>query len=210
MAEPDLGTVLIIITTGFTLVFSAGVPLISLLKLGLTGIISVIGLIFSSPYRKQRLLSFINTEHDPLGASYQIRQVLIALGSGHFWGVGLGQSRQKYLFLPEVATDSIFAIIGEEIGFIGSLAIVLIFAFIVLRGLSIAKKAPDSFSQLLAGGIVAWIGFQTIINLGSMVALLPLTGVPLPFISYGGTSLLLTMAACGILMNISRYQIIKK
>ena len=145
-----------------------------------------------------------------MGASYHIRQILIALGSGGLFGVGLGQSRQKYEYLPEVTTDSIFAVIAEELGFIGGIILIGVFLFLIWRGIKIAKEAPDEFGRLLAVGIIAWIGFQTIINLASMVALVPLTGIPLPFISYGGTSLILTLTAMGILVSISRQRVFKK
>jgi cell division protein FtsW len=169
-----------------------------------------VGLIFFSSYRRERLLTFLNPGRDPLGASYHIRQILLALGSGGLWGLGLGQSRQKYEYLPAVMTDSIFAVIGEELGFIGGAAILLAFLFIIWRGFKIAQGAPDRFGQLLAVGITAWIGLQALINLAAMVALVPLTGVPLPFISYGGSSLVVTLAGMGILINISKYRVVKK
>jgi cell division protein FtsW len=150
-------------------------------------------------------MSFLQAEQDPLGASYHIRQILLGLGSGGIFGVGLGASRQKYLFLPEASTDSIFAVIAEELGLMGGLGIIILFAFFVYKGLSIAKQAPDDFSRVLAVGITAWIGGQAFLNIGSMVALVPLTGIPLPFISYGGTSLVTVLGACGILLNISKH-----
>ncbi len=142
---------------------------------------------------------------DPLGKSYHIRQVLLALGSGGIFGVGLGQSRQKFLFLPEAATDSIFAVIAEEVGFVGAIVLIGLFAAFVFRGLKIASNAPDKFSKILGTGIVVWIGTQVFLNIGSMVALIPLTGVPLPFFSYGGSALTMILIATGILLNISKY-----
>ena len=141
---------------------------------------------------------------DTQGASYQIHQALLALGSGGWVGVGVGQSREKYEYLPEANTDSIFAIIGEELGFVGAIAVILAFIFLIWRGFRIAKRAPDAFGTLIALGITVWIAVQTVINLSAMVALMPLTGVPLPFISYGGSSLIIILAAVGILLNVSR------
>lgn len=150
-------------------------------------------------------MTFFENTVDPLGKGYHIRQILLALGSGGLFGLGIGQSRQKYLFLPEASTDSIFAAIAEEVGFIGSFVLILFFAFFVYKTFKIANLAPDIFSKVLAVGISAWIGGQILINISSMVALTPLTGVPLPFFSYGGTSLVMVLVGCGILLNISRY-----
>lgn len=205
MLQPDLGTTLVVVGVGFTQMFVSGVSLIyfSLFAFLGTGLISL--LVLFSDYRKERLLTFFEQTRDPLGKSYHIRQILIALGSGGFFGVGLGNSRQKYLFLPETATDSIFAVIAEELGFIGSSLLILVFVYFVYRGIKIAARAPDSFSKVFAAGIVAWIGGQAFLNIAAMVALVPLTGIPLPFISYGGSSLIAILFACGILLNISRY-----
>jgi cell division protein FtsW len=162
-------------------------------------------LIFKSAYRRQRLLTFFNPTEDPLGASYHIRQVLIALGAGGLFGIGLGQSRQKYQFLPEATSDSIFAIIAEETGFLGAVLVIIIFLAIFFRGLSIAQNAKDDFGRLLASGIVGWVGIQTLVNLAAMVSLIPLTGLPLPFVSYGGSSLIVALTSIGILLSISRF-----
>ena len=204
MAQPDLGTSIVVIATGLTMYFLSGAKLSSLITLSLLGLISGLGLIFASPYRKQRLLTFFNPTSDPLGASYHIRQILIALGSGGVLGVGIGRSRQKYEYLPEATTDSIFAVIAEEVGFIGSAVVVLLFLLLIYRGFTLAKNAPNPFSQLLAGGITSWIGIQALLNLAAMVALVPLTGVPLPFISYGGSSLVTLLTGVGLLLNVSR------
>ena len=163
-----------------------------------------------SPYRKARLLTFLNPSSDPLGSSYHIRQALIAIGSGGFWGLGLGQSRQKYQFLPQVSTDSIFAIISEELGFFGSSLLIFTLFFFIYKAFQIARLAPDNFTKLLATGIATWIGVQVIINLSAMLALLPLTGVPLPFISYGGSSLIVLFMGVGLLLNISRFSLSPK
>jgi cell division protein FtsW len=205
MLQPDLGTTLIVLVIGFSQIFVSDVNLFYVLGSAAVGAIATTILILLSPYRKARLMTFFESTGDPLGQSYHIRQILLALGSGGIFGVGFGASRQKYLFLPEASTDSIFAVIAEELGLLGALAIIILFAFFVIRGLKIAKSAPDKFSSVLAVGISAWIGGQAFLNIGSMVSLVPLTGIPLPFISFGGSSLVMILAACGILLNISKF-----
>ncbi len=205
MLQPDLGTTSIIVGLSMVQIFTSGIDLFRFAGAGLLGAVGVLGLIISSSYRRERLMTFLKVSKNPLDEGYHIRQILLALGSGGFWGVGLGQSRQKYLFLPETATDSIFAIIAEEIGFLGAFLFVLLFALFIYRGFSIAQKAPDKFSYLLAIGVTSWIGIQIFFNIASMVALVPLTGIPLPFVSYGGTALVTTLIATGILLNISKY-----
>ncbi len=204
VAEPDLGTAMIILGMSVCLYFISGAPLwqfgLLVPALGL----SVLILAVTSPYRFDRIQTFLNPDRDPLGASYQIRQILLALGSGGWTGIGVGQSRQKYEYLPEANTDSIFAIVGEELGFVGASAIVLLFLCLIWRGFRIAKRAPDLFGRYLAAGISSWIGVQVGINLAANVALVPLTGIPLPLVSYGGSSLVVTLCALGILLNISR------
>lgn len=203
MLEPDLGTAGIIVATSLFIFFASGAPIwyfLSIIPIG--GLLGSI-FILTSPYRKERLLTFLSPTSDPLGSSYHIRQILIALGSGGIFGVGIGQSRQKYLFLPEPATDSILAVIGEELGLIGTSAILLVFVFIIWRGLSIAIRTKDMFGKLLAIGLTSLIGVQALVNMSAMVALVPLTGVPLPFLSYGGSSLVVSLTAVGILLNIS-------
>jgi len=210
MCQPDLGTTVVLVAIGVLLYFASGAPLWQFGSIGLLSLAVGVGLIFSSSYRRERLLTFLNPGRDPLGASYHIRQILIALASGGLFGVGLGQSRQKYEYLPEVTTDSIFAVIAEETGFVGGLLVVLSFLFFVWRGLKIAKEAPDEFSRLLAIGITVWVGLQAFVNLAAMVALVPLTGIPLPFISYGGSALVLALFSAGILVNISKHRVVKK
>jgi len=207
MLQPDLGTALVLVTAAVLVFYLAGAPIISLLGLAVLGFVTGMGLIFSSPYRKERLLTYLNPLHDPFGSSYHIRQALIAIGSGGLWGLGLGESRQKYQFLPQVTTDSIFAVIAEEAGFVGAGLLILVLLAIVWKGLRVASLAPDRFTAILAAGITSWLAVQIFINLGAMLALLPLTGVPLPFISYGGSSLIVSLAGVGILLNISRYQV---
>lgn len=202
--EPDLGTAVIIGGQALVLYFVSGSPISHFLLLLPLGFLSLLGLSIISPYRFKRLVTFFDPHTDPLGASYHIRQVLLALGVGGLTGVGLGKSRQKYLFLPEATTDSIFAIVGEEFGFLGVVVTILLFMFIIYQGYLTAKRAPDRFGRLLALGITSYFAIQTIVNLSAMVALLPLTGVPLPLLSYGGSSLVITLSGMGILLNISR------
>lgn len=201
--EPDMGTASIIALVSVFLYFASGAPLWHFLSLIPVSILAFLTVWLSS-YRKERLLTFFDPSADPLGSSYHIRQILIALGSGGFWGVGLGQSRQKYLFLPEPATDSIFAIIGEEVGFVGGLVLIGVFVILIWKGFIIASRAKDVYSKLLAVAITSWIGTQSFVNLATMVALLPLTGVPLPFVSYGGSALVVNLASVGILISISK------
>lgn len=205
--QPDLGTAIILCSIFITVYFLSGATLWHfLLLIPLVGT-AVFYLAITSAYRFTRLISFLNPNLDPLGASYHIRQILIATGSGGLWGLGLGASRQKYQYLPEATTDSIFAIIGEEFGFLGCTMLILFFLLLLYRIFHVVKHAPDKQSFLLSGGILTLIGSQIIINLGSMVALFPLTGVPLPFISYGGSNLIVSLTSIGIILNISRYRI---
>ncbi|MBI2268287.1 MAG: putative lipid II flippase FtsW [Candidatus Blackburnbacteria bacterium] len=205
VVEPDLGTTTIIAGMGFLVYFTSGAPIFHFVSLGGgAGLLALI-LAFTSSYRRERIMTFLNPHVDPVNTSYHIRQVLIALGSGGIFGLGLGQSRQKQLFLPEPATDSIFAIIAEELGFLGSVLVLVLFMFLIWRGFAIAARAQDQFGRLLAVAITSWIAIQTIINLSAMVALVPLTGIPLPFVSYGGSSLIVLLGAVGILLNISKY-----
>ena len=205
--EPDLGTTVIIAATAMILYFVSENPISHFFLLIPLGFFSFLGLALISPYRFKRLVTFFDPSTDPQGASYHIRQILLALGSGGLTGIGVGKSRQKYLFLPEATTDSIFAIIGEEFGFFGAFILILLFLFIIYRGFSIAKRAPDRFGRFLAVGITAGFAIQVIINLSAMVVLLPLTGAPLPLLSYGGSSLLITFVGMGILFNISRQRV---
>lgn len=204
--EPDLGSAVIIISSGFLIYFVSGAPLFYLVSGAVLGLVSGLALILSSPYRKRRLLTFLNPSIDPQGASYHIRQILISLGSGGLWGLGIGKSRQKYEYLPAATTDSIFAILAEEIGFLGATFIILLFLLLIYRSLKIALQAPDTFGQLLAVGISSWISLQFFVNLAAVVVLAPFTGIPLPFISYGGSSIITALLGMGILLNISRYK----
>lgn len=204
MAQPDMGTAITILGVSVIIYFLSGGSIWHLVALAPVVIISGLVLIILEPYRMARLTTFLNPEHNILGTSYHLRQILIALGSGGLFGVGLGNSLQKYAYLPEATTDSIFAIMAEEIGFIGITIYLAVVLFVIYRGFSIAMNAKDKFGKLLAGGIISMIAIQTIVNLGAQTALLPLTGIPLPFISYGGSSLIMNLIAVGILLNISR------
>jgi cell division protein FtsW len=210
MLQPDLGTTIIVSSLAITQIFLAGIPIVNLVGSLISGLLAVGVLILTSDYRRERLATFISGAEDPRGSGYHIHQILIALGSGGVFGVGLGQSIQKHLFLPESATDSVFAIIAEEIGFVGSLGIIILLTIFVLRAFRITSRAPDTFSFVLAGGISAWLAAQIFFNLSSMVALTPLTGIPLPFFSYGGTSLTMLLISIGILLNISSHEHAKK
>jgi len=202
--EPDMGTAVIILAEGIILYFLSGAR--TLYFVILAPVIAVVGFLFAKlePYRAARVTSYLNFNQDISGSSYHVRQILIALGSGGLTGVGLGNSLQKYAYLPENATDSIFAIIAEEVGFIGALLIIVVFVIIIWRGFYIAIHAKDQFGKLLAGGIITFLAMQIIINLAAQTALLPLTGIPLPFISYGGSALIINLTAIGILLNIAR------
>jgi cell division protein FtsW len=202
--QPDTGTLGLVFCIALAVFFVSGANLSHILVTVLGGIGTLILLIRLAPYRMERFMVFMNPEHDPLGSGYQLKQAMLALGSGGWLGAGLGQSRQKFSYLPEPVTDSIFAVIGEEVGFIGTSVIVSLFLFIAWRGLRIAKAAPDSFGRLVAVGIVSWIFIQSMINIMAISGLIPLTGIPLPFISYGGTSLAVLMTGIGILLNISK------
>jgi cell division protein FtsW len=203
--QPDIGTMSIIAAMSLIVYFVAGAPLIyigGLIAAGVAGLGMLIGL---APYRAARFTTFLNPELDPQGIGYHINQALLAIGSGGLFGLGYGHSRQKFQYLPEVAGDSIFAIAAEELGLFISLFVLMLFLAFLWRTIHIAKEAPDAFGKYVAVGIAAWIVVQAFVNIGSMVALMPITGVPLPFISYGGTSLAISLTAVGVVLNISKY-----
>jgi len=205
LMQPDLGTAASMIIIVFIMIFAAGARMLHIFITMLTGMTAVALAVMIEPYRMSRYLSFIDPWKDPLGDGFQTVQGLYALGSGGLFGVGLGQSKQKLLYLPENHTDFIFAIIGEELGFIGVSIVLLLFAMLIWRGLKIAMNSDDTFASLLATGITACIGVQVLINIAMVVGAMPVTGIPLPFISFGGTSLVATMIGVGILLNISKY-----
>ncbi|MBU0531139.1 MAG: putative lipid II flippase FtsW [Candidatus Uhrbacteria bacterium] len=202
--QPDVGTMSIIVVMSLVVYFVAGAPMwhIGLLTGGCLGLFLL--LIKLAPYRAARFTTFLHPELDPQGIGYHINQALLAIGSGGIMGLGYGHSRQKFQYLPEVFGDSIFAVIAEELGFVLCLVLVGLFVALAWRGLRIAQGAPDNFARYVVIGIIAWIIIQAFVNIGSMVGLLPMTGVPLPFVSYGGTSLVVLMAAMGVILNISR------
>ncbi|MBI2484114.1 putative lipid II flippase FtsW [Candidatus Uhrbacteria bacterium] len=202
--QPDMGTMGIIALISAFMYVMSGAPLAHLGLIGLGGVALSYVLLQVAPYRMERLTVFLNPGLDPLGNGYHINQALLAIGSGGIFGRGFGLSRQKYAYLPEVVGDSIFAVIAEELGFILAVGLIALFVFFAMRGLRIARRAPDSFGFLISVGIVSWIIFQAFVNIGAMIAMLPLTGIPLPFVSYGGTALIVSMTAVGILINISR------
>ena len=204
LLEKNLSITAIIMMVAFIMILVGGAKISHLLSLVPVGIAAGLALIFTQSYRLDRLTSFLNPWADPSGDSYQLIQSLYALGSGGIFGVGLGNSRQKALFMPEPHNDFIFSIIGEELGLIGCIFIISIFMFIVIRGTTIAVKARDNYGFLLAIGIISVIAIQAIINIAVVSGSMPVTGVPIPFISYGGTSLVFNLGAMGILLNISR------
>jgi cell division protein FtsW len=203
MLQPDFGTMSIILFTSLAVYFVAGGRFLHMLWLSLVGVGGLAVMVKISPYRLARLTTFLHPELDPNGIGYHINQALLAVGSGSWLGRGFGHSRQKFAYLPEVAGDSIFAVVAEELGFVISAIVVLVFMFVAIRGFKLANQCKDQFSRLLAIGIITWFLFQAFLNIGAIIGILPLTGVPLPFISFGGTSLTMCLAATGILANIS-------
>ena len=202
--QPDMGTAIIVLLLSLVIYYLAGMNMTSLILLAPFGLGLFYLLIKASPYRLDRLMAYLNPSSDPLGIGYHINQILISLSNGGLMGAGFGASRQKYLFLPEAHTDSIFAIIGEEYGFIGA-AILLSFYFVfVYKIYHLIRMAPDKLSRLLSAGIFAFFNLQLIINLAGMTGLFPLTGVSLPFLSYGGSNLLISFSLIGILLNIEK------
>lgn len=204
LLEKNLSITAIVMMVAFIMILVGGAKISHLFSLVPVGLVAGIALIFTQSYRLKRLTSFLNPWADTSGDSYQLVQSLYALGSGGIFGVGIGNSRQKALFMPEPHNDFIFSIIGEEIGLIGCIIIISIFMFIVIKGTSIAIKARDNYGFLLAIGIISVIAIQAIINIAVVTGSMPVTGVPMPFISYGGTSLVFNLGAMGILLNISR------
>jgi len=204
LLQPDMGTAIIIFSVSIIMFFLAGSETRYLLMLIPASVVGFILLAQSSPYRLRRLLAFLDPSADPQGIGYHINQIMISLHNGGLFGQGFGASKQKYLYLPEAHTDSIFAIFSEEFGFVGSMLLVFAFFALLYKMYRICYRAPDRFGQLLAAGIMGYFALQIIINLGGMTALLPLTGVPLPFISYGGSSMLVSFGLAGILTNIER------
>jgi len=204
--EPDFSTALIILGIAFIMLFIGGTKIIQLFTLVIAAVPMGILVLLREEYRKVRLLSFLNPWKDPLDSGFHIIQSLLALGSGGISGIGLAESRQKFFYLPDQHTDFIFSIIGEELGFIGTVLIIVLFIILLWRGFKIAVDSTDQFGTLFAAGITAMLAFQCIINIGVVTKMIPTTGITLPFISYGGSSLIVSMFCAGILLNISQFK----
>jgi cell division protein FtsW len=204
MLQPNLGTTLVLAAIALALCFVAGAPLGPLAGWASVAIGAATALALAAPYRRSRVLTFLDPWADPTDKGYQNIQSLVGLAEGGFFGSGLGASRAKWGFLPYAHTDFIFAIIGEELGLVGAAVVVGLFVLLVIIGVRVALHAPDRFGLLLAIGVTAWFGVQAFVNIGAVIGILPITGVPLPFVSAGGSSLLFTMAAAGLLLSIAR------
>ena len=206
LKQPDMGTALVLGCIAFGILFMGGVPVASIMKLlaGLGAFALVVGL--ADPYRRDRILSFLHPGANRAGSGYQVWQSLIGLGSGHILGLGLGGGREKYGTLPNAHTDFIFSVVGEELGLVGAVVLLALFFALAWFGLRTALRAPDRFGSLVAVGITTWITSQAVINVGAVIGVLPVTGIPLPFISFGGSSLIITMAAFGILLNVASHE----
>lgn len=205
LKEPDFGTLAIMLAASAAVYFTAGMDWKQIILGVLVAIVAFTGIAMSSEYRRARVMTFLRPHEDTSNASYHVYNIGVAVGSGGAWGLGFGESRQKRGFLPEPQTDSIFAVISEELGSLRSVLVILAFAVLAWRGLRIASLVEDRFGQLMATGITVWFIFQAFMNLGAMLQVIPLVGVPLPFISYGGTNLVISMLAVGILLNISKH-----
>ncbi|MDD5318938.1 MAG: putative peptidoglycan glycosyltransferase FtsW [Candidatus Pacebacteria bacterium] len=210
LAQPDTDTFFVVFLAGLGMFIAAGGRWRDIFLLGLASVILIAALAFSRPYVMKRIETFIHPANDPLNSGYQVQQSLIAIGSGQLTGRGYGQSIQKFNFLPESNSDSIFAVAAEEFGFVGSVVVVLLYLFFAFRGLKIAIRVPDIFGRLVTVGIVILIISQSLVNMAAMLAIMPLSGTPLLFISHGGTAMLFALASVGIVLNISRYQSLKK
>lgn len=205
MLQPDFGTGVVLVITCVLMVFIAGARLIYFIFFMFIGLIGLVILIISAPYRINRITAYLNPWNDPLGDGFQIIQSLYAIGPGKLLGVGFGNSLQKYFYLPEPQTDFIFAIVGEELGFLGGTAVIILFFLLCFRGIRVSTEVIDSFGRYVAIGIITMITVQVMINISVVIGLIPVTGITLPFLSYGGSSLTLSLASIGILLNISTY-----
>ena len=202
--QPDLGSLAVIMSMAFIVYFAAGASVGHLFGVGLVGALLFLIAIQMAPYRAARLTTFLHPELDPQGIGYQINQALLATGSGGWFGRGFGHSVQKFEYLPEVIGDSIFAVMAEELGFLLMIGFLVLLGIWFSRGMRIAEQAPDGFARYVVIGCLGWIGIQMIMNIGSILGLLPLTGVTLPFVRYGGTSMTMTLFAVGVMLNVSR------
>ncbi len=204
LLQPDFGTYMVIVGASFITFFVGGARKRHIQYLVAAGLLGFVILIMARPYMLERVKTFFNNTHDPRGSSWQLNQSLIALGGGGLTGRGLGQSVQKFNYLPEPIGDSVFAVLGEELGFLGSMYLIILYVIVSVRGYIIAKTAGDQFGRLLATGLVTIILIQATLNIGSMLGILPLTGVPLPLVSHGGTALMVVLFELGVLLNISQ------
>jgi cell division protein FtsW len=207
LRQPDLGTAVAVAGTVFIMMFAAGAKLGHLLGLVLAAVPVLVYAVLGEEYRRNRWLAFLDPFADPQGSGFHIIQAIYALGSGGLFGLGLGNSRQKFFYLPAEHTDFIFAILGEELGFVGAVLVIGLFVVLAWRGYHAAMTAPDTFSSLLAAGVTTMIVLQAMLNIGVVCGILPITGVPLPFVSFGGSALVPTLAGVGILLNISRHRV---
>lgn len=204
LMQPDFGTTVIVAAIALMMAFVAGADLRHLSGIVAIGAVVAVPVMLSASYRRARLFAFLSGGEDCLNTAYQTCQGLVALGSGNLFGLGLGSSRQKYRYLPNPDTDFIFAILGEETGLVGTLTVLMLFAMLAVFGIRAARRAPDTFGFLVASGVTAWITLQVLVNVGAVTGVLPITGVPLPLISFGGTSLLVSLAALGIVASVGR------
>lgn len=205
LAEPDLGTAVMIGVITGTLFFVAESRLVHVLYLAAGALGAGLVLVLTAGYRMDRIFSFTSAEADPSGVGFQTLQLLVAFGSGGLWGLGLGVSRQKFFYVPGAYNDGVMSIVGEELGFVGAVAVLALFALLLWRAAWVAHRAPDGFGALLVTGVIAWIGIQALINIAGVTRMIPLTGIPLPFLSAGGSALATTLAAVGIVLSVSRY-----
>ena len=204
MMQPDLGTTMLLAFIAIGMLFVAGAPLRHIIPIGFLGAGLAILAGLAAPYRRERIMAFMDPWKDPLESGYHAIQSMIALGSGGLFGVGLGASRQKWSYIPNAHTDFIYAIIGEELGLIGTFGVLGLFLFLAFMGIRTAIRAPDRFGMLIASGITIWISLQALVNMGAVTSSLPITGVPLPLVSFGGTSVVVSLAAMGVLLNIAK------
>lgn len=204
LMEDHLSGATAVAFAGCVVIFMAGAKMSHFVALGICGVGAIIVAIMIAPYRMERFTTFLDPFADPLGSGFQIVQSLYAIGSGGFFGLGLGQSRQKYLYIPEPHNDFIFSIICEELGFIGALAVIILFTLFIWRGIKIAMHAPDTFSSLAVGGIIGLVAFQAIVNIAVVTGSMPVTGMALPFFSYGGSAISFLLTAMGFVLNVSR------
>ncbi|MFZ0014569.1 MAG: putative lipid II flippase FtsW [Acidimicrobiia bacterium] len=208
--QPDLGTLIVIGAAAMAVIIASDVPMKYVLVLGLIAVLATTYLAFEADYRSARIESFLNPELDPQGDGYQVLQGYYALGNGGVFGVGLGASRARWFYLPNAHTDFIFAIIGEETGLVGGLTVIALFIALAAAGWLVATRAPDRFGRMVAAGITVWLSFQALVNIGGVLGVIPITGIALPFVSFGSTALAVSMGAVGILVNIASHGVDRK